>query len=67
MRESTGSVAQPVRPLAPARRVTALTANSEALIHQGKTHLPHVVMPLSDREFLHQKQADPDPDAPSRP
>jgi hypothetical protein len=59
MRESAGRFAQrfdrSIRP----RRLTALTANSEALIHQGKTPLPRVVMPFSYREFLHQKQADP--------
>jgi hypothetical protein len=46
----------------------APTANSEALIHQGKAHLPRVVMRLSYREFLHQKQADPKSDSglPSR-
>ena len=36
-----------VRPIDSARRLTALQANSEALIHQGKTHLHRVVMPFS--------------------
>ena len=48
-----------VRPLDPARRLTALPANSEALIHQGKTHLPHVVMPFSYREFFAPKTSRP--------
>jgi hypothetical protein len=48
-----------VRLLDPARRLTALTANSEALIHQGKTHLHRVVMPFSTVSFCTKNKPTP--------
>jgi hypothetical protein len=38
--ELAGRFGATVRPLDPARRLTALPANSGALIHHVKTHLP---------------------------
>src|ERR1035441_6364069 len=48
-----------VRPIDPARRLTALPANSEALIHQGKTHLHRVVMPFSTVSFCTKNKPTP--------
>jgi hypothetical protein len=48
-----------VRPLDPARQLTALPANSEALIHQGKTHLHRVVMPFSSVSFCTKNKPTP--------
>ena len=36
--------------------------NSEALIHQGKTHLPHVVMPFPTVSFCTKNKSTPNPE-----